>query len=805
MNKNKDLLNRFTEYRFVDTAFGGVQNRNKMADVFQLQLPPNPVDCFASIFRFKDNFKKHVESTGSVKGADGFECFSDYLFFDIDDSKELDKALDGTKKLIRHLELNCNLSLDHIRVWFSGSKGFHVGIPSVIFGITPSTDLPRIIKTIAFDLADGMGIDTSIYEKNRLFRMENSIHSKTGLYKIPVSINQLFSSSKEEIKKLANSPKEIDVLPFSEMSINPEMKRIYEKAKEKVGSKNEQATHKDNIEKRCIQKLLEGVRESERNQATCRIVDYYRQRGVPKEIVKSIILSWNGSNEPPTDERELEATVESIFEGDYDYGCNDSLLKKYCDTDCTLHPRQGSKGKAKKQKDDVDRIPISFCQLPDGSLVEMLYDPERKPKMFFARYKEGKIDYVNEIEIEDGQVIVPFLRNQIVETKTILFPSKAEPYGDYQEFMKEIQGFVHKYLGISEFYEKLVCYYVPFTWIYDCFNVLPYLRALGDWGSGKSRFLQVIGSICYKPIFCSGAATTSPIFRLIEKFKGTVVVDEGDFRDSDEAARLIKIFNQGYMKGFPVIINEPIGNRYEPRSYDVYGPKILATRNEFKDKALESRCITEVMDGNFRDDIPLILPDSFWQEALSIRNKLLMWRFQKWGHKEVDLSLTDRMIEPRLAQVTLPLLSVITDPDDRDEFQKFVREFNRKTIQDRGESLEAEVLAAVCQLFDEKTAEDDLTMKAVAERINKDREEGDQIKPRKVGYIVGKKLKLEKKPGRKGNRIARTEKNQSTLVRLRKKYGMDQEETSPTATQCSQCPQRSPDGVKSLSLIEKDL
>jgi len=292
---------------------------------------------------------------------------------------------------------------------------------------------------------------------------------------------------------------------------------------------------------------------------------------------------------------------------------------------------------------------------------------------------------------------------------------------------------------------------------------------------------------------------------LIEKFKGTMVVDEGDFRDSDEAARLIKIFNQGYMKGFPVIINEPIGNKYEPRSYDVYGPKILATRNEFKDKALESRCITEVMDGNFRDDIPLILPDSFWEEALAIRNKLLMWRFKKWGPKKVDLRLTDRTIEPRLAQVTLPLLSVITDPDDRDEFQKFIREFNRKTIQDRGESLEAEVLAVVCQLLDETTAEDNLTMKAVAERINKDREEGDQIKPRKVGYVVGKKLKLEKKPGRKGNRIARTEKNQSTLVHLRKKYGMDQEETSPTATQCSQCPQRSPDGVKLLSLIEKDL
>ncbi|MGB7061151.1 MAG: hypothetical protein WBF13_02210 [Candidatus Zixiibacteriota bacterium] len=806
MKQNESILREFPEHRFVDTAFGGVQNRNKIADVYELKLPSDPVDCFASIFRFKDDFKTHVETTGSVRGADSFECYADYLLFDIDDTESLERALDRTKKLIRHLELNYDLSLNHIRVWFSGSKGFHVGVPSVILGITPSTYLPRIMRGIAFDLADGMGIDTSIYEKNRLFRMENSIHSKTGLYKIPVSVNQLFSFSIDEIKGIADDPRQIVLLPTSEMSINPALKAIREKAEEKTRRKNETTVHGDNIEKKCIERLLEGVREGERNQAACRIVDYYKERGVPKEIAKSIILSWNDSNEPRTDEAGLQATVESIFEGDYDYGCKDSLLKKYCDTECKFHPKQRSKGRLKKQKDDVQRIPVSFCRLEDGSLVEMLYDSERKPKTFFAKYQEGRIDYVNEIEIDDDLVMIPFSRNQIVETRTILFPSKAEPYEDHQVLMKEIQGFVHKYLGISEFYEKLVCYYVPFTWIYDCFNVLPYLRALGDWGSGKSRFLQVIGSICYKPVFCSGAATTSPIFRLIEKFKGTIVVDEGDFRDSDEAARLVKIFNQGYMKGFPVIINEPIGNKYEPRSYDVYGPKILATRNEFKDKALESRCITEVMDGSVRDDIPLILPDSFWEEALAIRNKLLMWRFKKWGPNKVDLSLTDRTIEPRLAQVTLPLLSVITDPRDKAEFQKFVRDFNRKTIQDRGESLEADVLAAVCQLFDETTEQDNLTMKAVADRINEDREAEEQgITPRKVGYVVGKRLRLDKIDRRQGHCIARTEKNREILKRLKAKYGMDDEEAAPTHLQSPQRSQCPPVTAKSLSLIDKGL
>jgi hypothetical protein len=458
---------------------------------------------------------------------------------------------------------------------------------------------------------------------------------------------------------------------------------------------------------------------------------------------------------------------------------------------------------SKKEKND--KVPTSFTQLPDGSLVEMLYDPNRKPKTFFAKWKNGQITYHDQIEAEDGLVIVPYRNNQIVETKAILFPSKVEPYSDEKTLLDDIQNFVRKYVAISEFYERLVCYYILFSWIYDCFNVLPYLRVLGDYGTGKSRFLQVIGSLCYRPIFCSGAATTSPIFRLIEKFKGTLIVDEGDFRDSDEHARLIKIFNQGYMKGFPVIINEPIGNRYEPRSYDVYSPKILATRNEFKDKALESRCITEIMDGNLRDDIPIILPNSFWEEALSLRNKLLMWRFENWKPREVDLSLTDRTIEPRLAQVTLPLLSVIADETLKHEFRQFVRDFNRRTILERGESLEAEVLCAVCQLFDQAIDKDAITMKAIAEKVNEEREDGEQIKPRKVGHIVGKKLKLDKDGGKKGHYVMLTEKNQETLKRLKRRYGVDNEETLPIPQQRSQCPQRSPEEANLLSLTEKEL
>ena len=70
-----------------------------------------------------------------------------------------------------------------------------------------------------------------------------------------------------------------------------------------------------------------------------------------------------------------------------------------------------------------------------------------------------------------------------------------------------------------------------------------------DTGSGKTRFLLTAGSLCYKPIFASGASTVSPLFRILDSMRGTLIVDEGDFRFSDEKAELVKILNNGNGRG----------------------------------------------------------------------------------------------------------------------------------------------------------------------------------------------------------------------------------------------------------------
>src|SRR5439155_19679373 len=188
-----------------------------------------------------------------------------------------------------------------------------------------------------------------------------------------------------------------------------------------------------------------------------------------------------------------------------------------------------------------------------------------------------------------------------------------------------------------------------------------------------------------------------PYSRILDSMRGTPIVDEGDFRFSDEKAELVKILNNGNGRGFPVLRSESVsGREFSPRAYTVFGPTLIATRGYFQDRALESRCLTEETGGRkLRDDIPINLTGDYKREALEQRNKLLMFRFRSFGKRHIDPALVDRSIEPRLAQIFVPLLSVIEDSGAREALREVAREYHKELVADRGMDVEAQVLEVI--------------------------------------------------------------------------------------------------------------
>jgi hypothetical protein len=416
--------------------------------------------------------------------------------------------------------------------------------------------------------------------------------------------------------------------------------------------------------------------------------------------------------------------------------------------------------------------PTVSAILADGALVEMVYRPEEH-RTLFCVLKDGELHYETAL-LENSQRMVPYSpRNNLLANEVVLFPSEPAEYGTEQELVEAIRAFIHRYVDISPLFEQIASYYVLFTWVYDAFNELPYLRLRGDTGSGKTRFLLTVGSLCYKPIFASGASTVSPLFRILDAVRGTLIIDEGDFRFSDEKAEVVKILNNGNARGFPVLRSESRnGREFSPRAYMVFGPKLVSTRGFFQDRSLESRCLTEETGGRkLREDIPINLTAGHKQEALELRNKLLMFRFRNFGKRQIDPALVDRSIEPRLAQIFVPLLSVIEDASARNALRQLARDYHRDLVADRGMDVEAQILEIIQEIRQDPYFQG-FAVKEIAERfIARHSEDFERkITPHWVGFIIRRKLGLRTERRRDGYFIAVSE--NTKLASLCEKYGI---------------------------------
>lgn len=390
------------------------------------------------------------------------------------------------------------------------------------------------------------------------------------------------------------------------------------------------------------------------------------------------------------------------------------------------------------------KIPTVSTTLSDGSLVELVYQPIEKQTLL-AHYEHGTVKLRSQIEV-DGESLVPISPgNNLLKHNAVLLPQRPESYDSTKALLEEIEAYIYRYVDLSSAFFRIASAYILLTWVYDAFNELPYLRLRGDYGSGKTRALLIIGSICYKPFFASGASTVSPIFHTLDTFRGTLIFDEADFRFSDEKAEIIKIFNNGNVRGFPVLRTAiTLKREFDPRAFLVYGPKIVGMRRAFEDQALESRFITEDMgQRTLRSDIPINLPEVQKEEAQSLRNKLLMYRFQNLEHVSINKTLVDPMLSPRLNQILVPLLSIIEDEGVREEIRAAARGLEQELRDEHEAAPEGTLLGILNELMGD-TLRVSVPLSEIT-RLFVERHGADFVRPitnRYIGHLLRTRLRL---------------------------------------------------------------
>lgn len=268
------------------------------------------------------------------------------LFFDFDVPKEqspeaFEEVRQDVLKLVNFFgQLGVPKYL--IRIWFSGKRGFHVVVEPEIFGIEPHQELTYIIKELAFNLIEILSLkhlDTKIYTIKRSWRIPNSIHASTNLFKTELYKEELETNSIEAIRERAKKPRErlYDAIDYE--SITPDLKDFwmqyyteYDSLKEleKLKPKKTISIPKGEYPI-CVKDLLSKSIKTQgtRNRAMMVLAGFFKDGGYSLEETLQVLVNFskkipNALSQSTEREREdnCKAVVRVVFSGDtYHFTC----------------------------------------------------------------------------------------------------------------------------------------------------------------------------------------------------------------------------------------------------------------------------------------------------------------------------------------------------------------------------------------------------------------------------------------------------------------------------------------------------
>lgn len=269
------------------------------------------------------------------------------LYFDFDD-KEYEKVKTDALRTIDLMYHLFGIESKNIDIYFSGNKGIHLIISKEMLGVSPNKYLNSIYKeiiTTIFNATENKTLDTKIYDNKRLFRIPNTRHEKSMLYKIPISYEELVNLNSKEITELAKKPRLLSCKYENKFLIekaNAVYLKYVDKTIEKINKseeiKNKNTNNVITSNPPCILHLYRnGADSGNRNNAAAMLTSFLRNKGYDYSKVYKIVKEWNENNSNPLKDAELSKTCKSMFNSNNSYGCTSFQIISVCDEDnCPL-------------------------------------------------------------------------------------------------------------------------------------------------------------------------------------------------------------------------------------------------------------------------------------------------------------------------------------------------------------------------------------------------------------------------------------------------------------------------------------
>lgn len=364
----------------------------------------------------------------------------------------------------------------------------------------------------------------------------------------------------------------------------------------------------------------------------------------------------------------------------------------------------------------------------EGYLLDLVFDRKiMKAKFAYAHIflggkQEREISTANFLDV-NGKRLVPMVDDNI-RYGTVLLPSDLGPLKDTRELLGKIEFFLKRYFLLDNpLHYRFGALYAIFTWVFDSFDQLLYLRARGGAGTGKSELMLRLGLVCYRMMITSGVSSLAGFKGLAHLYKGTLFIDEVDNLLKEDKGEMRALLNVRAMKRqarvvtMMEVLRADGTHGFSPATTFVYGPTLMTMYGAFKDPGTESRCLTfdlsekeaiELMNAGIE---PGYIPPELELEAQLLRNQLLHWRMKHWlpsieltDEDRKKYQLFDPQVSSRVNQIMRPLKVLAIYQQDKellDELKQLGQANYQDEITRRAGTFEAIIFRAL-QAADER-------------------------------------------------------------------------------------------------------
>jgi hypothetical protein len=275
-------------------------------------------DWYISLYKYNEAHKATLEEKGSLAGIK--DTTTNVLYFDFDSKDSLNKAQADAIEVANRL-ITRGFEEDEIGCYFTGGKGFSVEVEMTEY-VNPDK-----FKAIVFDVAGDLPtFDGVVNDPNRIVRIANTKHQNSGLYKIPLTPDELVNLSIPEIKLLAKNPRANRMLKVASLPKNiKEIEVVKEKTIDQIGKEltfdistiDMKSRPKGIDEARFL--LLNGFfRGGERNHSMLCLASTLHNLNYPLEVTRGML---NGSAELQSSrtgddvfpEREVDLIINQVY------------------------------------------------------------------------------------------------------------------------------------------------------------------------------------------------------------------------------------------------------------------------------------------------------------------------------------------------------------------------------------------------------------------------------------------------------------------------------------------------------------